>query len=151
MANCKPHTAEARAKMSATRFAKWQGKTIHPPEVRLRNTLKMRRWRAANIQKIRDDKRAWAQANPEKVRNQNLITRLGITLGQWQELFNKQNGSCLICTKAGLQLVTDHCHETGRVRGLVCIRCNTSLGTFEWMLKNPDWVKRAEAYVKVGD
>jgi len=40
-----------------------------------------------------------------------------------------QKGRCLICTKIPTkQLVVDHCHTTGKVRGLLCDKCNFLLG-----------------------
>lgn len=54
------------------------------------------------------------------------------------EMRSRQGGLCALCGKPKV-LVVDHCHETGRVRALLCHRCNTSLGWFE---SNPQvWVK----------
>jgi hypothetical protein len=36
----------------------------------------------------------------------------------------EQDNACAACARKGLQLVIDHCHETGKVRGLLCRRCN---------------------------
>lgn len=49
-------------------------------------------------------------------------------------LFDAQGGACPICRRAftwngdGLRFIIDHDHETGKVRGLLCHRCNTGLG-----------------------
>lgn len=65
---------------------------------------------------------------------QKTTQRFGITTDDYNDLFNKQGGCCAICgnhqsnfTKA---LAIDHCHKTGRVRGLLCMICNTALGKF---------------------
>ena len=52
----------------------------------------------------------------------------GVTIEQYNDLFQKQNGECAICHKPQsemkLQLSVDHCHTTGKTRGLLCQRCN---------------------------
>ena len=55
-----------------------------------------------------------------------------------------QVGLCVICLKAPAVHV-DHCHETGRVRGVLCFSCNAALGQFK---DRPDAIRRAAAYVE---
>ena len=67
-------------------------------------------------------------------RNDNLKRKYGITLDDWNNMFDEQKGCCAICTKHQSQmkqrLHVDHCHESGKVRGLLCTQCNTALGLF---------------------
>ena len=62
----------------------------------------------------------------------NVKTTYNITSETYNNLFTKQNGCCKICNKhqSDLQsgLVIDHDHKTNRVRGLLCMSCNISLG-----------------------
>lgn len=53
--------------------------------------------------------------------------KYGLPFGGYAALLKAQGGKCALCAKPG-KLVIDHCHETGLVRGLLCIRCNGSLG-----------------------
>ena len=65
----------------------------------------------------------------------------GITVEDYEQMFQKQDGVCKICQhtcKSGKQLAVDHCHETGAVRGLLCAKCNTNLGRIEAYLRNPE-------------
>ncbi len=67
-------------------------------------------------------------------RRKMLKTNFGITLEQYDQMFEKQNGVCAICNGInadGRRLAVDHSHETGKVRGLLCTRCNIGLGTYE--------------------
>ena len=70
--------------------------------------------------------------NPERTRNNDLKRNYGITLQEHQEMYENQNGHCAICKKEGdgkwKKLCVDHDHETGKVRQLLCRRCNMVLG-----------------------
>jgi hypothetical protein len=60
----------------------------------------------------------------------------GITAEDRDRMRDEQGGQCLICKKVPTGewwygLVIDHCHSTGRVRGLLCNRCNSNLGWYE--------------------
>lgn len=68
-----------------------------------------------------------------KVRDLRLRATYGITAQQWNKIYKRQNGLCLICFKpilkygnklGKLAASVDHDHKTGRVRGLLCWLCN---------------------------
>ncbi len=64
-------------------------------------------------------------------RERYLKSKFNMTLGQYDEIFKKQNGVCTICggiNADGRRLYVDHNHETGKVRGLLCSKCNTLIG-----------------------
>lgn len=74
-------------------------------------------------------------------RNWSLKKKYGITLSDFYEKLNNQNGKCAICTKLlelptegqgqGLNVAAvDHCHVTGKVRDIICNACNKALGLF---------------------
>ncbi len=66
-------------------------------------------------------------------RASNYRTNFGITLHDYEKLFLVQKGLCLLCGKAdsvGRRLAVDHCHKTGKIRGLLCTLCNCGLGNF---------------------
>lgn len=77
----------------------------------------------------------------------------GMTLMQYEVIREKQQGLCAICETEGfimanhhkMKLVVDHCHASGRVRGLLCHNCNRALG----LLKDSDKVlQRAIDYLR---
>lgn len=57
--------------------------------------------------------------------------KYGITLEDRDQMLEEQGGCCAICrtdTPTGYNWHVDHCHETGKVRGLLCSKCNQALG-----------------------
>ncbi len=66
--------------------------------------------------------------HPKKVRNTKLKTKYGITLKDYYKLKRNQSNKCVICRQRKKKLVVDHCHKTNKVRGLLCVKCNTYLG-----------------------
>lgn len=71
-----------------------------------------------------------------------------MSVEDWARLFHAQGGKCAIC---GRQLSfdrnthVDHSHATGRVRGLLCHSCNTSLGHVK---ENPETLRRMITYLE---
>ena len=73
---------------------------------------------------------------PTRARADDLRRHYGITLEDYDSMYETQNGQCAICgtTEPGgrwNRFAVDHDHETGVVRGLLCNNCNTALGLFQ--------------------
>lgn len=77
------------------------------------------------------------------VRNWRLKTKYGLTRESYEAMLADQGGRCAVCKEA-LMMHVDHCHSTGKVRGLLCIGCNRGLGYFK---DRPELLKRAAAYL----
>ena len=78
----------------------------------------------------------------EANRNRQLLKRYGITLAEYEEMFKQQGCKCGICGvtenysghighRKEWSFSVDHCHTTGRIRGLLCNDCNRALGLFK--------------------
>ena len=68
--------------------------------------------------------------NPITVRKYELKKKYGLTIEDVDIMLKLQDNKCLLCgVEKKLQI--DHCHDTGRVRGMLCIQCNVRLGWFE--------------------
>ena len=59
-----------------------------------------------------------------------MIRTYGVDKRMWDAMYFEQDGTCLICQEREADSV-DHCHESGRVRGLLCRGCNGHLGWME--------------------
>jgi len=81
----------------------------------------------------KDAHKAYHKANRTKQihRRSNLKVLYNLTIEQFNEMFERQEGGCGICTRVGQKLVIDHDHKTGKVRGLLCAKCNHGLGRFD--------------------
>ncbi len=71
--------------------------------------------------------------------------RYNLSKKEYLYLFNKQKGKCAIClTATKIKLCVDHNHKTGKIRGLLCNKCNKSLGL---MNDNSNNIKRMLKYI----
>jgi hypothetical protein len=68
--------------------------------------------------------------------------RYGLTLVQLSGIIAAQGGKCALCDKPAV--CVDHCHTALKVRGMLCVACNTSLNRVEV----PGWVERAMEYLR---
>lgn len=97
--------------------------------------------------------RAYKKRNPDVGKNGYLKRNYKITLDQYNQMLLDQNLVCAICLKEETSvdkklgkvkdLAVDHCHTTGKVRGLLCWKCNTSLGK----LDSIEYLQRAIDYL----
>ena len=82
----------------------------------------------------------------EQVRAYNLKQSFGITVEEYNTLFQKQDGKCAICKihqkELNKRLAVDHCHITDTIRGLLCTNCNTGIGNLR------DSIELLEAAIK---
>lgn len=85
----------------------------------------------ANRDRINEYRRGLRRKKPEMFRNQEMRTRYGIGLVEYDVLLEAQGGVCPICGALEPKpygFHVDHDHKTGAVRGLLCGNCNTACG-----------------------
>lgn len=74
----------------------------------------------------------YSEKRKEGRQAESLWARYKLTLAQFNAMHREQNGHCKICQSNQIKrLVVDHCHATGKVRGLLCDACNGFLGKLE--------------------
>ena len=106
-------------------------------KIRLRNIA----WRINNPQGYLQAAAKYRYKNPDKLRNYRWKSRYNITPEQYDEMLIIQDNKCAICgqtesathntSKKVQRLAVDHCHKTGKVRGILCQDCNRGLGKFK--------------------
>lgn len=57
-----------------------------------------------------------------------MLARYGLTPAEYDRMLAKQGGRCAACGTESDRLQVDHCHESGKVRGILCPNCNSALG-----------------------
>jgi len=112
-----------------------------------------KQWQQNNPEKALRLKRLYRERHPDRVRVQVqtahqkygrqryqpgrwrrlLMRKYGITEQEYLGMLERQGGVCAICKNGQScgdrqNLYVDHCHQTNRVRGLLCMKCNTVLG-----------------------
>jgi len=88
--------------------------------------------------------------HPIRRRDTLLKNKYGLPLGAYDLMLKSQNGKCAICKVSrdpGYKkcFSVDHCHKTGKIRGLLCHACNIGLGLFK---ENIDTFKRVVTYLE---
>ena len=108
---------------------------------------------------MREQRAKWTPERRSEHARKRVLEKYGVTPDWWTEKLAEQNGLCALCGLApdgrgvgrphthkvtGPLFCVDHSHTTGKARGLLCFKCNTSLERFESV---PDWALRAIAYL----
>lgn len=112
-------------------------------------------WRESNKEHLKQIRKKWRIANPDKTRQHpiNFIkrnpdhflrVRYGITQQDYDNILIKQKGTCAICSNI-TRLAVDHDHKTGKIRGILCFKHNTSLGHFNDSIEE---LEKAIKYLK---
>jgi hypothetical protein len=92
--------------------------------------------RCSNLECRRKVEAEWRRKNPDKVQQRNRKRKMGyygLSVDDFDTLMESQNNCCAICKKTcitGRSLSIDHDHNTNKVRGLLCNKCNQGLGFF---------------------
>ena len=108
----------------------------------------MDRCRPCNKMRQAANRRAWRRRNPERRHHYGIKYLYGLDREEYQRLLNAQHGRCALCHREPgrkRRLCVDHCHETGRVRGLLCIPCNVALGR---LAETPERLKVTLRYLQ---
>ena len=119
-------------------------------------------WSLKNPEKVKEinaknkEKRKQFYNSPDGIlssRKAHLKRKYKITLDEFNEMLKKQKGKCAICGGTETHdkhkvMAVDHCHKSGKIRALLCFKCNSGLGHFGDNIEN---LKKAIKYLKKHD
>lgn len=89
----------------------------------------------------------WGADNEDRRRTGSYMRRYGISLDEYNALLKRQKNRCAICRAKPSKrriLDVDHCHESGKIRGLLCNPCNMAVGLIK---NNPRTARRMAVYL----
>ena len=102
--------------------------------------LKRRNHYSKHKANIAANQRKKYKKDPLKYKNYDLKKIYGISLDDYNKILKDQNNCCAICKKHKdaftKSLAVDHCHLSGKVRGLLCINCNRAIGNLKDSIEN---------------
>lgn len=124
-------------------------KKANPPHYTEETRARGREYYTRDLEK----KRRQARESHARCRDKRWATRLlkeyGVSAEQYNTILETQGGVCAICGAAPhgkrKRLAVDHDHNTGRVRGLICGRCNVAIGMSG---DSPETLRAAAAYIE---
>lgn len=100
-----------------------------------------REWEKRNPEKVKQYRRHGYLRHCDRYAEDSIFRQRKITKEEYVNLIKKQNNKCAICfneesvimrkDKSVSPLSIDHDHKTGKIRGLLCARCNRGLGSFK--------------------
>lgn len=99
---------------------------------------------------------SWRDQNPAAYKTSSkrasLKKKFGLSLEEWDRRKRQQDDRCIICrslfgveSNKDTRACVDHCHATGKIRALLCGRCNLGLGKFR---DNPETLRKAASYLE---
>ena len=107
-----------------------------------------------DIEKRNKNRSEYRKKHPESTKRSIKKSRLkrlyNLTLEQYNEMLKKQDLKCAICNEPldlqnphGVNI--DHNHLTGKIRGILCNKCNLAIGLLR---DNPEYIYKAYKYIK---
>lgn len=116
----------------------------NPPKKMTPEQIKIRNARPEYQVKLK----AWRKANRTRINLRARIKRYGLTISQYEHMLKVQSHKCKVCLEpfsSAKSTHVDHNHTTGKVRALLCGKCNTALG----QLRESDFIlQRVLAYLR---
>ena len=104
-----------------------------------------KQWQTENEKQYEEN---WKRSSKHRPWIQQKAAKYNISVENLQEMYEKVGGVCEICGKVPESkhgIVVDHCHDSNRVRGLLCNPCNTALGL---MKDSPENLRLAALYLE---
>jgi recombination endonuclease VII/cytochrome c554/c'-like protein len=106
----------------------------------------VKRWQQENKEHLHAYRRDYRQRRKREHRDAYLRRTFGISNDDYDEFLRRQGGGCAVCGRppGKSSLHIDHDHDSGQIRGLLCVGCNNALGQFQ---DSADLLARAADYL----
>lgn len=130
---CKSCAGKAHYRANAEQFAEKRKRLSQDEDVRAYH----QRYREAHRAKAAEYQRSYRELNKERLLEQKRRSarqrNYNLTHEQFTQALLNQNGVCKLCSQSLSEQTAnvDHCHRTRRIRGILCTRCNMTLGFLE--------------------
>lgn len=94
---------------------------------------KRKAWYKKNQERVRKDAINYYSLNKEEIKFRRIFLAYGLTKEDYMSKLVSQKHVCAVCELPNSikSLAVDHCHNTSKVRGLLCDKCNTALGLLD--------------------
>lgn len=120
---------------SAAKWCKWCNRAKSRSEFRRSETYRDKlNGRCKECQSRRDAEHYLKNKEHicRQTNDRHLFREFGLTRSQYDTMFEARDGLCGICKRSQPEkkLAVDHCHRTGKIRGLLCKHCNMGIGQF---------------------
>jgi hypothetical protein len=136
---------QARSKLERIRnrgtYLKWR------KDNRAKNAQRCRDYATKRNRKLGINPRAPKMSAEERSRRRReywLRHKYGLTPESFTQMLSSQGNKCAVCGRDSRNWVVDHCHLNGKVRGILCDKCNLAIGLLD---HSPDNARRAVEYL----
>ncbi|MCK9458440.1 MAG: endonuclease VII domain-containing protein [Proteobacteria bacterium] len=105
-------------------------------------------WTKKNKQRKKQVQKEWVAKKDKDYNHIKKLRQYGLTIDDYSFMLEQQGGGCAICgkpPKEGKRLHVDHDHNCGKIRGLLCFRCNFGLSYFA---EDYQTLQRASEYIR---
>jgi hypothetical protein len=89
--------------------------------------------------------KAWRKEHRDKCNAYARKCKYGLSADEFSAMLVGQGGACAICHKGLVEKNVDHSHASGRVRGILCNKCNLALGMAD---DSPDRLRAMAEYIE---
>lgn len=106
---------------------------------------KVKKYYHEHKEQNKEQRKEYSRTHKRESKNRSLKSLYGIDIEQYEEMYKQQEGKCATCGTYQDSLVVDHSHQTGKVRKLLCKKCNLALG---YVNDDPTTLRNMIAYLK---
>lgn len=124
-------------------YSKWRDENID--KIKEQKKLEFQKYKKTNEYKVKLKDKKNSDKYKAKARDTNYKKKYNISTNIYNNMYESQDGKCDICKNNFDKLVVDHNHKTGKVRSLLCFKCNSAIGL---LFENEEYLESAKLYIQ---